>query len=119
MKSSAEVIFGGLGFIAVLCLFLFVIFGVTQAILKGDYQPGTCLRDPDAIGRGDAFYSPELIVEAVDDQYIVCRANVDKQTWNYCGFSSKRLRNDSDYYVPVTCPEYELVDFEWKKKNAQ
>jgi hypothetical protein len=116
MKSSAEVIFKGLAFIAALCFFLFFVMGITQAILRGDYQPGTCIRDPNAVGRGDDFYPPELIVETLDEKYITCRANVDKNVWLRCGLSSKRVLNDLDYYVPVTCPEYELVDFEWKKK---
>jgi hypothetical protein len=116
MKSSAEVIFKGLAFIAALCVFLFFVMGITQAILRGDYQPGTCVRDPNAVGRGDDFYPPSLIVETLSNQYIACRPNVDQKTWRTCLLSSKRLLNDLDYYVPVTCPEYKLVDFEWKKK---
>jgi hypothetical protein len=116
MKSSAEVIFTGLMFIAALCGFLFFVLSITSAILRGDHQPGTCVRDPNAVGRGDNFYPPAMIVEVLSNEYITCHAYVKEKIWHSCRLSSKRLLNDLDYYVPVSCPEYELVDFEWKKK---
>jgi hypothetical protein len=97
-------------------LFLVLLAMIKETGNDTNYAAGTCVRKPEAVGRGDNFYPSELIVEVLENDYIFCFGRLDEKTWDNCHLVAKRVYNNSSLFVPIECPNYELVDFEWKKK---